>query len=182
MRVPRLTRFALTTWSITTFICKHYPFDSSNGSWKSAWFSKLCLHFLLYLKKGFYISYLFRKLFLVFSTWFPEFGKKFLVFSKWFLHLNYPLVHLRVNFQLSTFLPSSSSVVYGVFSSCVSALLPLWKVVLVLQLLAFQRIFGALIPLLRVVLWLPVVDPQLMFVAAAFWLPAHQGRSMVLPN
>ena len=34
MRVPRLTRFALTTWSISTFTCKYYPFDSSNGFWK----------------------------------------------------------------------------------------------------------------------------------------------------
>ena len=34
MRVPRLTRFALTTWSISTFTCKYYPFDSSNGFWE----------------------------------------------------------------------------------------------------------------------------------------------------
>jgi len=30
MRVPRLTRFALTTWSISIFTCKYYPFDSNN--------------------------------------------------------------------------------------------------------------------------------------------------------
>jgi hypothetical protein len=33
-RVPRLTMFALTTWSVTTCTCKYCPFDSSNGSWK----------------------------------------------------------------------------------------------------------------------------------------------------
>ena len=28
LHVPRLTRFSLTTWSIATFICEYYPFDS----------------------------------------------------------------------------------------------------------------------------------------------------------
>ena len=91
MCVPRLTRFALTTWSITTFTCKYYPFDSSNGFWKINMIQQMVSTSSTLLEKGFYISYLFSRWPLVFSkwipvfsTWFPEFGKQFLVFSKWF--------------------------------------------------------------------------------------------------
>ena len=92
MRVPRLTRFALTTWSISTFTCKYYPFDSSNGFWEINMIQQMVSTCSTLLEKSFYISYLFSRWFLVFSkwflvfcTWFPEFGKQFLVFSKWFL-------------------------------------------------------------------------------------------------
>ena len=92
MRVPRLTRFALTTWSISTFTCKYYPFDSSNGFWEINMIQQMVSTCSTLPEKSFYISYLFSrwflvfsKWFLVFSTWFPEFGKLFLVFSKWFL-------------------------------------------------------------------------------------------------
>ena len=91
MRVPRLTRFALTTFSITIFTCKCYPLIQVMVSRKSTWFSKCFQHFLLCLKKCFYIYHFFSKWFLVFSkwfivfiTWFPEFGRSFLVFSKCF--------------------------------------------------------------------------------------------------
>ena len=92
MRVPRLTRFALTTWSISTFTCKYYPFDSSNGFWEINMIQQMVSTCSTLPEKSFYISYLFSRWFLVFSkwflvfcTWFPEFGKQFLVFSKWFL-------------------------------------------------------------------------------------------------
>ena len=77
MRVPRLTRFALTTWSISTFTCKYYPFDSSNGFWEINMIQQMVSTCSTLPEKSFYISYLFSRWFLVFSKWFQYFAHGF---------------------------------------------------------------------------------------------------------
>ena len=104
MRVPRLTRFALTTWSIS-FSCKYYPFDSSNGFWEINMIQQMVstCSTLLKKKKTTYPIYLFSRWFLVFSKWFPvfctQFPNSFQYLANGFQYLANGFQYLATSFQ-----------------------------------------------------------------------------------